>query len=107
MNRGNKMKIKSFFNSIKENSRENIIKKHIFNLTDKKDYALCSSCMDAQTALNELCRHFLGDDFYIAMPESPAQVNTEIVYYIESLYRGDSKAFKNLKEKYKKPIDKK
>lgn len=100
------MLFKKFFEAIKENSRENIIKKHIFNLTDKKDYGLCSSCMDAQTALNELCRYFLGDNFYIAMPEGPTQVNTEIVYYIESLYRGDPKAFKNLKEKYKKPIDK-
>lgn len=99
------MLFKKFFTSIRENSRENIIKRHIFSLTNQKDYGLCSSCMDAQTALNELCRHFLGDDFYIVMPESPTQVNTEIVYYIESLYRGDSKAFKNLKEKYKESID--
>lgn len=96
------MLFKKFFTSIRENSRENIIKRHISSLTDKKSHSLCSSCMDAQTAISELCRYFLGDDFYIAMPEDPTQVNTEIIYYIESLYRGDLRAFKKLKKKYKK-----
>lgn len=96
------MTIKNFFNSIKRNKRENIIKQHISSLTSQKDCGLCSSCMDAQTAVNELCRYFLGDDFYIVTPENPTQVNSEIIYYIESLYRGDLKAFKKLKKKYKK-----
>lgn len=45
--------------------------------------------MDAQTALNELCRYFLGSNWY---DESglihPEQVNINIVCAIEKQYKG-------------------
>jgi len=66
-----------------EETRERLLK-----LTNEKDYGLCSPPMDAQVALNELCRYFLGEDWYTALPESQEQVNTEIVYEIETRYKG-------------------
>jgi hypothetical protein len=44
--------------------------------------------MDAQVALNELCRYFLRDNWYTVMPMSCEQVNTEVVYEIERRYKG-------------------
>lgn len=43
--------------------------------------------MDAQTALNELCDHLLGEDWYVVDPLSTAEVNTIIVYEIEKKYK--------------------
>lgn len=61
---------------------------HIMSLTNRKDYGLCSPPMKAQVAVNELCRYFLGEDWYSTMPQNSEQVNTEIVYAIESQYKG-------------------
>ena len=45
--------------------------------------------MDAQVALNELCRYFLGKNWYDSSgATSPEQVNTAIVAEIEKNYRG-------------------
>jgi hypothetical protein len=45
--------------------------------------------MNAQTAVNELCRYFLGDDWYDASGAvSAGQVNTNIVATIEEKYKG-------------------
>lgn len=60
----------------------------IFQLTNKKDYGMCSPPMEAQVALDELCRYFLGENWYTTLPESTKQVNTEIVYEIETRYKG-------------------
>lgn len=68
--------------------RDEIIRENIFKLTNGKDYGICPPPMDAQVALNELCRHFLGDDWYTVMPMSQEQVNTEVVYEIERRYKG-------------------
>ena len=68
--------------------RNRVDKEHILSLTNEKDYGLCSPPMKAQVAVNELCRYFLGEDWYTVMPENVEQVNTEIVYEIESCYRG-------------------
>ena len=60
----------------------------IIRLTDKKNYGICPPCMDAQVALDELCRYFLGDHYYIALPLPAKQANTQIVYDIEMNYKG-------------------
>ena len=45
--------------------------------------------MNAQTAVNELCRYFLWDDWYDASGAvSAVQVNTNIVATIEEKYKG-------------------
>lgn len=59
----------------------------ILKLTNGKDYGIFAPPMDAQTALNELCHHFLGEDWYSVNPVSQEQVNTEIVYAIERRYK--------------------
>ena len=69
--------------------REKVNKEHILSLTDGKDYGLCSPPMKAQVAVDELCRYFLGEDWYSVMPQSGEQVNTEIVYAIECNYKGN------------------
>lgn len=48
----------------------------------------CIPSIDAQTALNELCRFFLGEDWYVVTPMNTQQVNHEIVYEIETRYKG-------------------
>lgn len=48
----------------------------------EKDYGLCAPPLDSQKALNILIEHFLGDDWYVVMPISQQQVNTEAVYEI-------------------------
>lgn len=63
------------------------IKKRILSLCKDGDYGLCAPPMDAQVALNELCRFFLGEDWYTIMPVHQTQVNTEIVYEIETKYK--------------------
>jgi len=42
--------------------------------------------MTAQWAINELCNFFLGEGWYIALPVGVEQVNTKIVYEIETRY---------------------
>lgn len=65
----------------------NNMRAHILGLADDGDYGLCPPPMDAQVAVNELCRYFLGEDWYVIMPISTKQANTEIVYAIESKYK--------------------
>ena len=59
----------------------------LYKLTDMKDYGLCLPAMKAQVALSELCRYFLGDDWYTVCG-SREQINTEIVFEIEKKYKG-------------------
>lgn len=69
----------------KETNHE--IGERIFQLTDKKDYGIFPPPMEAQTAVNELCRYLLGDDWYSVNPLGAEQINTEIVYEIECRYK--------------------
>ena len=69
----------------KETNKE--IAERILKLTEPGDYGMLPPPMDAQVALNELCRFFLGDDWYCVLPIHTGQVNTEIVYEIESKYK--------------------
>lgn len=55
----------------------------IIKLTDGNDYGIFSPPMEAQTAVDELCRFILGDDWYSPNPLCAEQINTEIVYEIE------------------------
>ena len=63
------------------------IANRILSLAEPGDYGIFPPPMDAQVALNELCRFFLGDDWYCVLPIHTGQVNTEIVYEIESKYK--------------------
>ena len=59
----------------------------ILNLTDKQDYGIFCSAMNAQTALYELSNFFLGEDWYATEGCSTGQVNTEIVMDIERKFK--------------------
>ena len=59
------------------------IQARLYELTDKEDYGIFNSCMDAQTALNELKRYFLGENWCVVDPISQDQINAQIVYEIE------------------------
>lgn len=82
--------------------RHKIIADHILSIAEPGDFGICSPPMDAQIALNELCRYFLGDDWYSTMSQSSKQINTEIIYAIECNYKGDRKTWKTQVDKYKK-----
>lgn len=83
------------------NKKYDIIKENILNNTEEGDYGICSPPMKAQKALDELKRHFLGDDWYSTISQSNEQINTEIVYDIERNFKGNKKAWKKLKDQYK------
>lgn len=59
----------------------------------KKSYGMCPPPTKAQDGLNILINHFLGEDWYMTMPVSQEQVNTEAIYNILSLFPR-KKAFK-------------
>lgn len=59
----------------------------VLSLAQDGNYFPFSPPMDAQTAVNELCRFFLGEDWYTVNPISQEQINTEIVYEIECKYK--------------------
>lgn len=62
---------------------------HILSLCEKGDYGIFAPPMKAQSAVDELCRYFLGDDWYSSSGTThPEQVNTEIVAEIEKRYKG-------------------
>jgi hypothetical protein len=48
----------------------------------EKDYGMCPPPINAQDGLNILINHFLGEDWYVTMPISQEQVNTEAIYTI-------------------------
>lgn len=67
--------------------KEEKLLNRILKLTDGKDYGIFPPPMNAQIAVNELCRYFLGDDWYTIVTNNE-QANTEIVYEIERKYKG-------------------
>lgn len=69
----------------KETNKE--IGERLFKLTNSKNYGIFPPPMKAQTAIDELCRYFLGEDWYSMNPISKEQINTEIVYEIECKFR--------------------
>ena len=51
-----------------------------------EDYGLCPPPTNAQCGLHILIEHFLGKDWYVTMPISQEQVNTEAIYAILKKY---------------------
>jgi hypothetical protein len=51
-----------------------------------RDYGMCPPPIDAQTGLNILINHFLGEDWYTTMPMGVQQVNAEAIYAILEKY---------------------
>lgn len=69
--------------------RKRFDREHILSLCEKGDFGIFAPPMKAQTAVNELCHYFLGDDWYdMSGATHPEQVNTEIVAEIERRYKG-------------------
>ena len=69
--------------------RRKLDKKHLLSLCQPGEYGIFAPPMKAQDAVDELCRYFLGDDWYDASGATHVeQVNTAIVYNIERQYRG-------------------
>jgi hypothetical protein len=69
--------------------RKRFDREHILSLCEKGDFGIFAPPMKAQTAVNELCRYFLGDDWYDTSGAThPEQVNTAIVAEIEKRYKG-------------------
>ena len=69
----------------KETNKE--IAERLIKFTDGKDYLIFSPPMIAQFAFDELCRYFLGEDWYSVNPLCAEQINTEIVYEIECKFK--------------------
>ena len=69
----------------KETNKE--IYDRIYNLCNNKDKPKQIPKMDAQVAINEICKHLLGEDWYVVDPLCNSQVNPIIVEEIERKYR--------------------
>lgn len=65
---------------------EQEISMRIIKLAKSGDYGICPPPMDAQIALNELCRFFLGENWNIPSSMNQEQANTEIVATIETKF---------------------
>lgn len=61
--------------------------KRILKLTNIKNDPDVAPYIEPQVALNELCRFFLGEDWYVTDPLSTKQVNYWIVYDIERKFK--------------------
>lgn len=72
------------FKNKKETNED--IANRILKLAKPGDYGIFPPPMDAQVAVNELCRFFLGEDYWTIVNNNE-QANTEIVYEIECNYK--------------------
>lgn len=61
--------------------------KRLLKLTNIKNDPDVVPYIEPQVALNELCRFFLGEDWYVTDPLSTKQVNYWIVYDIERKFK--------------------
>ena len=61
-------------------------KKKLFDILSDETYGICPAPMSAEVAIQILTDYLLGEDFYIPMPLSPRQANTEIVAAILEKY---------------------
>ena len=75
----------------------NEYKKKLFDVLSDTTYGICSAPMSADVALQILTVYLLEEGFYIAMPVSQEQANTEIVAAIlekhSKEYRKDRRKF--------------
>lgn len=78
--------MKNIINKFKRETDEEI-RERVLSLAKEGDYGIMSPPMDAQVALNELCKHLLGENWHVVDPMSIEQVNTNIVYEIERKYK--------------------
>lgn len=64
------------------------IARRLLNLTNSYpgEYGIFPPPMNAQVAVNELCRFFLGEDYWTIV-NNTEQANTEIVFEIETKYK--------------------
>ena len=76
----------NFIKKFKRETNEEI-RERVLSLAEDGDYGIMSPPMDAQVALNELCRHLLGEDWHVVGPMRLEQINTNIVYEIELKYK--------------------
>lgn len=58
----------------------------ILKLTEPGEYGIFPPPMKAQVAVDELCRFFLGEDYWTIVSNNE-QANTEIVFEIECRYK--------------------
>ena len=74
------------FKYVKESEKD--ITDRINSLSSDTEYEyLNMHSVTDQKAINEICDHLLGDDWYVVDPLTNEQVNTHIVYEIEMKYK--------------------
>ena len=74
-------------------------KKKLFEVLSDNTYGLCPAPMSSDVALQILVDYLLGEKFYIVMPLSQEQANTEIVAAILDRY---SQGYKKDRKKFMK-----
>lgn len=84
----------------KFSSRKTFDKKHILEICEPVDCGMLAPPMKPQVAVDELCRYFLGDDWYDSSGATNCdQINTAIVCEIEQRYKGAKTTNKNNKKR--------
>ena len=74
------------FKYVKESQKAIIDRINSLSSDPKYEYLYMHSVTD-QKAINEICDHLLGEDWYVVDPLTTEQVNTIIVYEIEMEYK--------------------
>ena len=83
---------KTLGSSYKKYTLENI-QDIAYNLSDKKDYGICPSCIPAQKTIDEINRYFLGGfsnwlcGMNIMLPENISERNIMIYEYLKIEYK--------------------
>ena len=74
------------FKYVKESEKDIMDRINSLSSDTEYEYLNMHSITD-QKAINEICDHLLGDDWYVVDPLTTEQVNTIIVYEIEMKYK--------------------
>ena len=81
-------------------NKRSILRNHIMPLTDQIDYGLCDCAIDYKTMCHELVNFFLGEDWYVVLPEHDTQAMSAALYDIEYLYWKKGNRKKIFKRQY-------
>lgn len=74
---------------LKFSSRKTFDKQYILEICEPVECGMLAPPMKPQVAVDELCRYFLGDDWYDSSGATNCeQINTAIVCEIEQRYKG-------------------
>lgn len=94
-------KIKHWMWTHSADYRFRLIGTRVYDIADPwPEHDMMQPPMNAQTALDELRRYFLGKDYFIGNPINTKQANSQVIYDIMCKYCGDPEYFREMRKHY-------